>query len=152
MSYTNADARGQLLGVVGEAADHLSTALGMLAGAYELLDERSADQLEEQLFRPVQLAYGRLLRTHTEFAARHEVPTREFVAAPQGAPARGVRGLLDGAVDAIAAAERELATLQDSMLPVEVGDQELRAGLAEVRTMISGIGARARELERTIGR
>jgi hypothetical protein len=38
------------------------------------------------------------------------------------------------------------------MLPVEVGDQELRADLEHVRSLLGGLGARARELERTLGR
>jgi hypothetical protein len=38
------------------------------------------------------------------------------------------------------------------MLPVEVGDPELRAGLAEVRELLGGLRARARELVRTLGR
>jgi hypothetical protein len=138
--------------VLGVAADQLADALGLLGGAYELLDERSAEQLEEQLFRPVQLAYGRLRRTYTEFASRHELAGRDFPAAPQGAPARGLRGLVDSAVDAVARADGELATLQDSMLPVEVGDQQLRGGIEGVRTTIAGVRPAARELMRTFGR
>ncbi len=38
------------------------------------------------------------------------------------------------------------------MLPVEVGDQELRADLEQVRALIGGFAARAHELERTLGR
>jgi len=45
-----------------------------------------------------------------------------------------------------------LADLQDSMMPVEVGDPELRAGLAEVRELLGEVGARAREFTRTLGR
>ena len=37
-------------------------------------------------------------------------------------------------------------------LPVEVGDAELRAGLADVREQIGGLAGRARELIRTLGR
>ena len=152
MAYSSADARRQLLDVLAAAADRLADALGLLGGAYELLDERSAEQLEAQLFRPVQLAYGRIRRTHAEFAARHGLPGRDFAPAPQGAPARGMRGLIDGAVDAVADADRQLGTLQDSMLPVEVGDVELRAGLEDVRATIAGVGTAARGLMRTFGR
>ena len=49
-------------------------------------------------------------------------------------------------------ADRLLATLQDSMLPVEVGDAEVRADLEQIRTLLDGLGRRAREIERTIGR
>jgi hypothetical protein len=38
------------------------------------------------------------------------------------------------------------------MLPVEVGDAQLRAGLEEVRRSLADIRARARELTRTLGR
>jgi hypothetical protein len=38
------------------------------------------------------------------------------------------------------------------MLPVEVGDPQLRAGLAAVRELIGGLRAQARELVRTLGR
>jgi hypothetical protein len=45
-----------------------------------------------------------------------------------------------------------LATLQDSMLPVEVGDPELRADLEQVRSLLQGLGARAQQIMRTFGR
>ena len=45
-----------------------------------------------------------------------------------------------------------LAELQDSMMPVEVGDRELRAGLSETRESIAELPARARRLMRTQGR
>jgi hypothetical protein len=38
------------------------------------------------------------------------------------------------------------------MLPVEVGDTALRADLEQIRSLLGGLGARARELERTLGR
>jgi hypothetical protein len=63
-----------------------------------------------------------------------------------------VRGLLDDAVDAVARADGELTELQDSMMPVEVGDPELRANLAEVRELIGDVRARARTFMRTFGR
>jgi hypothetical protein len=134
------------------AVDLLSRALGDLEGAYELLDERTADELEEQLFRPVQLAYGRAQRTYVDFGGRYELDLRSFVAAPPGAPARGAKGLIESAVSAASEADRELAELQDSLMPVEVGDPQLRAGLEQVREQISGLGGRARNLLRTLGR
>jgi hypothetical protein len=45
-----------------------------------------------------------------------------------------------------------LAALQDSMLPVEVGDPPLRAGLEDVRRLIGELRGRSRELVRTLGR
>jgi hypothetical protein len=152
MAYTTAQARQQLLDTVGQAIDELALALASLGEAYEHLDERTAEELERQLFMPIQLAYGRAQRTHAEFAKRHGLPGREFVAASPRAPSRDVRSLLDSAVEAVARADGELATLQDSMLPVEVGDVELRAGLQEVRRLIGEVRGRTRELVRTLGR
>lgn len=152
MAYKTADARQQLLDALAEAADDLGVALAALSEAYELLDENSGDRLEQALFRPLQAAYGRAKRTHVEFAARHDLPTRTFEAAVHGAPGRGVKGFLDSAVQAIGAADLKLATLQDSMMPIEVGDAELRAGLEQVRSAIGNLGARAHELVRTFGR
>jgi hypothetical protein len=63
-----------------------------------------------------------------------------------------VRGFLDDAVQAVTSADVTLATLQDSMLPVEVGDPPLRAGLEEVRSLLGHTSASARELLRTLGR
>ena len=70
MPYTTADARQQLLDTLAEATEALGSALAALGEAYEQLDERSGDVLEQELFRPVQLAYGRARRTHTAFAER----------------------------------------------------------------------------------
>jgi hypothetical protein len=141
-----------MLVTIAGAADLLAEALGELEGAYELLDERSAEALEDQLFRPVQRAYGGARRTYSEFAARYELPTREFQSAPPGAPARGVKGLIEAAVSAVERADHELGELQDSMLPVEVGDQQLRAGLTQVREQLGKVRSGARELVRTLGR
>jgi hypothetical protein len=150
--YTTADARQQLLDTVAEAADALGSALASLSEAYELLDEHSADSVEEQLFRPVQLAYGRAKRAHAAFAERHELPGRTFEQAIVGAPSHGVKGFLESAVQSIGNADRLLATLQDSMLPVEVGDAELRADLEQVRSLLDHLSTRAHEIVRTFGR
>ncbi|HWF74743.1 MAG TPA: hypothetical protein VG186_15440, partial [Solirubrobacteraceae bacterium] len=60
--------------------------------------------------------------------------------------------LIDAAVDAAAQADATLAGLQDSMLPVEFGDPDLRAGLQGVRELVADVRGRARGLTRTIGR
>jgi hypothetical protein len=152
VAYTTADGRKQLLDSVSQAVEQISRALALLSEAYEQLDENSADRLEQQLFRPVQSAYGRAQRTHAEFAERHELPSRTFEPAAVVAPARGVKGFLDAAVQAIGEADLTLATLQDSMLPVEVGDAELRAGLEQVRSLLDHLSTRAHEFVRTLGR
>jgi hypothetical protein len=150
--YTNADARQQLLDTVAEAAEALGSALASLTEAYELLDEGNADRVEAALFRPVQSAYGRARRAHAGFAERHAMEGSTFTPAIAGAPSKGARGFLDSAVASVGDADRLLGTLQDSMLPVEVGDPELRADLEQVRSLLGGLGDRARELERTLGR
>jgi hypothetical protein len=152
MGYSTADARQQLLDTVAEAADELSFALASVGEAYERLDEHAADDLERELFRPLQMAYGRAQRTHAEFANRHGLPSRTFEARSAGAPSLGVKDLLENAMDAIARADVTLSTLQDSMLPVEVGDPDLRAGLELVRTLIGELPGRARQVLRTMGR
>jgi hypothetical protein len=152
MAYVTREAREQLLATVAEATEELGLALAALGAAYEQLDERSADRLEQQLFRPVQVAYGRARRTHAGFAERHGLPARTFEPASAGAPSQGVKGFLDRALEAVGDADAALAELQDSMMPVEVGDAELRAGLAEVRELVGDLSVRAREFLRTFGR
>jgi hypothetical protein len=152
MSYVTREARQQLLDEVAAATDEIGKALASLGAAYEELDEHTADVLEEQLFRPVQLAYGRARRTHAAFADRSELPGREFAPASAGLPSQGVRGFLDAALEAVEEADGLLAELQDSMMPVEVGDPELRAGLADVRERLAVLPDRARELLRRLGR
>ena len=56
------------------------------------------------------------------------------------------------AVEAVARADAMLADLQDSMLPVEVGDPQLRAGIEEVRVLLGRVRTGSRELLRTLGR
>lgn len=143
MTYDVAQTRQNLLDTVAVAIDDLAVALAALGGAYELLDEQNADLLEEELFRPVQTAYGRAQRTHTAFAERSGLPVRAFTPAVQGAPSHGTQGFVEAAVEATMDADQAIADLQDSMAPVEVGDPELRAGLAEVRTLIGPVEQRA---------
>jgi hypothetical protein len=152
MAYDAREARQELLDTIAEAIDEIGLALAALGAAYEQLDDNSADRLEEQLFRPVQLAYGRAQRTHAGFAERNGLPGRAFEPVSAGVPSQGVKGFLDRALDAVAEADQLLAELQDSMRPVEVGDPELRAGLADVRELVGGLSARGREFVRTFGR
>jgi hypothetical protein len=152
MVQTTAEGRNQLLAAIAEATDAIGAALSALAAAYEQLDTVNADRLEEELFRPVQLAFGRAGRAHAGFATRHGLPGRQFAQPPPGLPSTGARGFIDNAGAAVGRADAVLAELQDSLLPVEVGDQELRAALADLRELIATFGQRARELVRTLGR
>ena len=152
MSYTTAEARQQLLDAIAVAIDELAVALASLGVAYEQLDDAHADELEEQLFRGVQRAYGRAKRTHAQFAERHALTVRAVETPPSRAPSTGVKALIEGAVESVARAENELVALQDSLMPIEVGDAELRAGLSEVRELVAGLPQRARAFVRTFGR
>jgi hypothetical protein len=149
---TTLEARRQLLDSLANATDDIGFALASLSAAYEQLDQHRADELEEQLFRPVQVAYGRARRAHEGFAGRHGLPGRGFEQPSAGLPSTGAKGFIDQAVTAVGKADATLAELQDSLLPVEVGDSELRAALSELRELVGGLAKRARELVRVIGR
>jgi hypothetical protein len=152
VSYTTADGRRQVLDALAAAADQIGMAVAYLGEAYEQLDEYAAERLEEQLFRPVQLAYGRARRVYGEFAERHGLASRTFEVPQPHVRAHDARGLIDSAVEAVARADGGLGGLQDSMLPIEVGDPQLRAGIEQVRVLLGEVGERARRLERTLGR
>lgn len=152
MAYSTAQAQQEMLDEVAAATDDLGIALAALGAAYEQLDDRTGDRLEEALFRPVQTAYGRAKRTHSGFAERHGLPTRTFADAVPGHPSQGVKGFVDTAVASTMRAGDRLAELQDSLRPVDVGDAELRAGLSEVRRLVSDVPTRAREFTRVLGR
>jgi hypothetical protein len=152
MSYTTAQGRQQVLDTLAAAADQAGAALAYLGEAYEQLDDYAAERLEEGLFRPVQLAYGRARRVHAEFADRHGLPSRSFEPQTPSVRAHDAKGIIDSAIEAIGRADSALAGLQDSMLPIEVGDPALRAGLEQVRVLLGAVPERARQLERTLGR
>jgi hypothetical protein len=152
MTYESGEARQGLLETVAEAIDEIGFALASLGAAYEQLDEYSADKLEAELFGPTQTAYGRAKRAYAEFATRHGLTTRTFEPQEAGLPSTRAKGFVENAVEAAGTADSALAGLQDSEVWVEMGDQELRAGLAEVRDLIGGLRGRAREFLRTLGR
>ncbi len=152
MSYTNEQGRERILRDLTAASDQIELALSYLTDAYELVDEGVADRLEEQLFSPVQAGFGRAKRTLKEFARRYALAVSSTQAAAPGSRPHGPRELIEGAVDSVEQADHWIAELQDSMLPVEVGDTGLRAGLAETRELIAPVPAHARELVRVLGR
>jgi hypothetical protein len=151
VTYTASEARRELLDEVAQAIDELARSIAAAGEAYDAVDERMADRIEADIFKPLQGAYAAATRTHSGFATRHGLPVRRFDPAPQPAP-RGVRDLVEEAVDDAAHAEQILADLQDSMAPVEVGDPELRAGLADVRRRLGEMPGRAESLIRVLGR
>jgi len=153
MTYTSDEGHRELLGATAEAADTIAVALAALGEAYELVDDDTAERLEAQLFAPAQAAYGRMKRGHADFAARCGLPAASFaVAEAPGTPSGGASGYVEAAIEAAAHADDILSELQDSMLPVEVGDPELRAAIADVRTRLGDVPARGRELLRMLGR
>jgi hypothetical protein len=152
MAYTTAEARQELLETVAEAANELGLASACLAEAYEQLDEQSADRLEEECFRPVQMAFGRAKRCHGEFADRHGLEAAAFPPVAAGLPSQGAAAFVEHAVEAVGAADSTLAGLQDSMLPVDAGDEELRAGIKAAREPLGAVPVKAREFLRGLGR
>lgn len=152
MAYTSESARAQMLDQLADAVEQLAIALASLGEAYEQVDEQTAAQLEERLFRPAQGAYGRARRTHTEFAQRCGLSARTFQPGATVAHAADPRVHLERAITAAEQADHTIAAMQDSMLPVEVGDRELRDGLTETRELIGGLPAAGRQLLRTVGR
>jgi hypothetical protein len=149
---SDADARQDLLDALSEGIEELGLALATLGEAYELLDERSQDRLEDELFGPVQKAYGRAQRTYAGFAERRGLPNRTWTEPSPGTHSRDPRVFLERAIEAVDEAEERLIELQDSMMPVTYGDPELRAGLADVRELVAGARERSREFTRTLGR
>lgn len=151
MGYSTEEGRTQILDDAAAAVDELSIAITALSEAYEHLDEQAADRMEQIIFRPLQTAYGQLKRTISEFARRSGLPARDFPPSGQVAP-EDPRATLERAADAIQAADDTLSELQDSLLPVEVGDQELRAGLSGTRSVIAPLPGVCDDFIRTLGR
>lgn len=152
MAITLRESRERILGDLAAAIDQLALASACLSEAYELLTVAPADRLEAELFSPVQKAFGRCKRTYTQFAERSGMETRVAETPMTGRPSQGVKSFVDRAVAAAGEADLTLSELQDSMLPIEAGDPELRAGIADVRQLLSGLAVSAREFHRTLGR
>ena len=152
MARTALEARRQILDELATAIDQLAVAVACLGEAFELLSVDAADHLEADLYRPVQTAYGRGQRTHARFAERCGLSKRDFELPSPGLSSQGAKAFVERALTASTDADRRIAELQDSMLPIESGDAELRTGLREVRELLGQLPARARQLLRTLGR
>jgi len=152
VAYTNIEGREGLLGPLGEAADEVGATLAFIAAAHEKVDDRTADRLEEALFGPARRAYGRAKRTHAEFAARHGLPARSFAPPAEPPAALRARDLIENAAATAERVDETLATLQDDQALVELGDVELRSGIAAVREDIGVVPRSARQLLRMLGR
>jgi hypothetical protein len=152
MARTTLEAREQILADLATAIEQMALATACIGLAYEQLDELTGERLEQELFRPAQKAFGRAKRTHDQFAARVGLPAGEFGSPSPGLASQGVKAIVDRAVAAADDADRTVAELQDSMLPIEAGDPELRAGLGEVRELLEQLPLNARQFLRTLGR
>ena len=152
MAITAYEAREQILDDLAAAVETLALAVACLGEAYDRLSVDSADRLEAELFRPAQRAFGRSKRTHAQFAERIGLDGRQFISPSPGAQSQTVKDLVEKAVTAGAEADRLIAELQDSMLPIEFGDPELRTGLTESRALLADLPTSARQFLRTLGR
>ncbi|HLI33242.1 MAG TPA: hypothetical protein VKU89_10975 [Solirubrobacteraceae bacterium] len=152
MPESNLHAREELLESLRGSIDHLAGALALLGEAYDHLDEQQADALESSLFKPLQRGYGRAKRAVIEFAARHDQSPPQLGQPPAPLPATGVKALVEGALAEVEEAENGIVTLQDSLVLLDLGDQELRARLAEVRQALEEARGGARHFLRTLGR
>jgi hypothetical protein len=152
MPISSQEAREQIAGDLAAAVERLGFAVASLGEAYEQLSVDAADRLEEKLFRPAQRALGRCKRALVGFERSTGVSVPEPPEQPPGPPSLGARGFVEHAVLAAVEADRRIAELQDSMLPIEFGDPELRAALGEVRELLAELPTAEREFIRTLGR
>jgi hypothetical protein len=149
---TTDEGRRRIVGDLTQAIGTLDLTLACLAEAFDLLATGTADRMETELFRPAQKALGRAKRTQAAFASAHGLEIEQPSPASAGPPSQGAKALIERSIDAAGEADRTLAELQDSMLPIEVGDPDLRAGLSDVRALVGALPAPARELLRGLGR
>jgi len=152
MAITAREARQQILDDLAAANEQMALAVACLGEAFELLDVGSADRLEAGLFRPAQRAYGRGKRTHNQFAERSGLAGVEIEPPAAGRTSQGAKAFIERAMAAAAEADGWLAQLQDSGLPVESGDPELRSGLSEVRASLGELPLAGRQFLSTLGR
>lgn len=152
MAVSSAEGRAEILEDLAGAVERIELAGAALAEAFELLSEAPGERLEGELFRPVQRALGRGKRTLSDFAQRSGLEPRPLEPPMPGPPSQGVRAFVEVATVAAAEADGRIAALQDSGLPVEFGDPELRSGLSETRAALGSLGSAAREFLRTLGR
>lgn len=152
MPVSRQEAVERILGDLSTALERNALALACLGAAFETLTSAPAERLEDELYRPVQRAFGRGKRAHAAFAERSGEPAATFELPDPGVASQGARAFVERAVVAAANADRALSELQDTMLPIEFGDAELRAGLTEMRELLAPLPVAAREFLRTLGR
>lgn len=153
MAYSTEEGRQELLGVLAQAIGLLGGALEALSSAYDQLDDLAGERLEEGIFSSVQRAYGLSMRTYAGFAGKRSGEESTGPESPAtAASSRDTRGLITAASDAASRADSALAGLQDKPVLIEIGDAELRAGIASTREALGAVPGQAREFLRTLGR
>jgi hypothetical protein len=152
VTYTELEGREGLLDGMERATELIGASLEALTAAYDLVDDQTADRLEENLFAPVQQAYGRSKRTLAGFASRHGLPSRTLNPPEEPPSSAAARELIQSAGRFAFEADQALAGVQDERSFVEVGDKELRSDLAAVRAAIAVVPQQAALMLRTLGR
>ena len=152
MALTRTEAHEQILGDLQSAIEALDLAVACIGEAYEHLDEESQDRLDSTLFRPIQRAYGQAKKTQARFAEQTGASTLDPEPAGPGLASQGAQSFIEQAVEAAADGDSAISDLQDSMLPIEFGDPELRASLAAIREPLAEVPRAAQEFIRTLGR
>lgn len=152
MGITAEEAREQILNDLGAATDQIALAVASLGEAFEKVADGPGEVLEAELFRPAQKAYLRAKQTHTRFAETSGLPVLAFALPPPGPVTQDARTLIEQAATSTETADQGIAELQDSMLPIESGDAALRAGLGEIREILSAVPPAAERFLSTLGR
>ena len=129
---------------LGEAVEYLGEGIGSLGEAYEVLDDQTADTLEEKLFGPMQRGYGRAKKAYADFAGRHGLEGRTFDAPASPLMSGKAADLIASAGGSAEAADFTLAELQDDRAFLAVGDQELRTDVVSAREAIADVPRAAR--------
>jgi hypothetical protein len=152
VTYTNLEGREGLLEALAESAEQVGAALEFVGAAHERVDDQAAERLEEQLFGSLQRGYAAARRAYSGFASRHGLTARSF--AQSAVPPASLKGpeLIEKAAAEAEGADEMLSGLQDDQALIEVGDVELRSGVADVRQAIAPVPDRARQILRMLGR
>lgn len=152
MTITRSEGVREILDELGRATDAAALALACVGEAYEQLTTAPADRLEESVFRPAQSGFTAAKKAYLGYAARAGVDPGGFETPSAGLPSQGVKGFLERAAVAASEAEHVIAELQDSLLPIEFGDPELRAGLSAAREGLARVAPAAKVFLASYGR
>ena len=152
MAYTNAQAREQLLAELAAAADEVGLALACLGEATSSSTRPPPSASRTSCSARSRRPTGRRSAPTPNSPAGTGLPEHEFEAARPQVREHDASAIMERAAAAVSRADLALATLQDSMLPVDVGDPPLRAGLEQVRMALADTSRRTREITRTLGR